>query len=65
MTDNVTQKNVAELSSDDSANGVSDVMSKKILSLLDGISYGQIEYILDNVKRQATLYPIKIELPLD
>lgn len=34
---------------------------KQIIPLLDGISFGQIEYILDKVKRDITLYPIMIE----
>jgi hypothetical protein len=37
---------------------------KQILPLLDGISYGHIEYILDKVKKDATLFPVKIELPV-
>lgn len=36
----------------------------KILPLLNGISFGQIDFILDKVKREVTLYPVKIELPL-
>ena len=37
---------------------------KQIISLLDGISYGHIEYITEQVKKEATCYPVKIELPL-
>lgn len=42
---------------------LTDEKVKQILPLLDGISYGQIEYILDKVKKEATCYPVKIELP--
>ncbi len=44
---------------------LTDKVVKQILPLLDGISYGQIEYILDKVKKEATCYPIKIELPIE
>lgn len=37
---------------------------KQILPLLDGISYGHIEYIMEQVKKEATYYPVKIELPV-
>jgi hypothetical protein len=33
---------------------------RELLPLLHGFSYGEIEYILDNVRRESTLYPITI-----
>ena len=46
-------------------NELTQAKVKAILPLLDGISSGQIEYILDRVKREVTCYPVRIQLSVD